>query len=207
MKFVIKGGKRLEGEVALSGSKNAATKMMVASLLTDQPVALENFPHIGDTAITAELCKSVGTSLMVGKGRIVMHTPKILENRVLQLSRKNRIPILALGPLLARTGMAEVPVLGGDKIGHRPVDLHIKALQALGAEIEETPESFIAKAPKGLHGAKIELDPNRISVGATENTILAAVLAKGETVILNAALEPEIMDIVKMLQKMGAIIE
>ena len=121
------------------------------------------------------------------------------------LSRRNRIPILALGPLLARTGEAEVPILGGDKIGPRPVDIHLEGLAKLGAQIQITKDSYHAWAPNGLHGAEIEL--RFPSVGATENIMLAAVLAKGKTVIKNAALEPEIIELMKMLQKMGAIVE
>lgn len=204
-KFLITGGKRLEGEMAPSGSKNAATKMMVASLLTDEECVLENFPQIGDTAITGELCKAVGSRIETEKNICRIQTPEILESKVTGLSRRNRLPILALGPLLARTGKAEVPILGGDEIGPRPVDIHLSSLISLGAKIEITESSFKAEAPDGLRGAKIRF--RYPSVGATENTILAAVLAKGRTVIENAAMEPEIIDLIKMLQKMGAIIE
>ncbi len=205
MRFKIKGGKPLVGEITLAGAKNAATKMMIASLLTEEPLILENFPKIGDTEITAELCGKVGTEIMWGQGRVELRTPVIKQNKVTELSRKNRLPILALGPLLARAGEAEVPILGGDKIGPRPVDLHVYALKALGAEIEATPTSYRGWAKNGLIGAPIKFP--FISVGATENAILAAVLAKGKTTISNAALEPEIVDIIKLLQKMGAIIE
>ncbi len=205
MRFTVKGGRPLRGEITLAGAKDTAPKMMIASLLTDEACTLVNFPDIGDTEITAELLRNIGSDVSVTKGVATLRTPTIKNYRVLELSRRNRIPILALGPLLARAGEAEVPILGGDKIGPRPVDLHLKALQALGAAIEVTPRSYHATAKNGLHGALVKLDFP--SVGATENTILAAVLAKGETVILNAALEPQIMSLVKMLQKMGAIIE
>ncbi len=205
MKFIVRGGKKLEGGIKLAGAKMSAPKLMIASLLTGDTCTLDNFPNIGDTAITAELLRLIGSEVEV-KGSVArITTPKIKNNRVFELSRRNRIPILALGPLLARTGEAEIPFLGGDKIGARPVNLHVKALEALGAEIEITDSSYRAKAPRGLHGAEIFLDFP--SVGATENTILAAVLAKGKTILRNAALEPEIMSLVKMLQKMGAIIE
>ncbi len=204
-KFLVRGGGSLHGEIKLAGSKNAATKMMIASLLTDEGVTLVNFPQIGDTEITAELLRNIGSEVSIRRGVATLRTPDIKNYRVTQLSRRNRIPILALGPLLARVGEAEVPVLGGDKIGHRPVDLHLKALEALGAAIKVTPTSYRASAKNGLHGGLVEL--HFPSVGATENTILAAVLAKGETIIKNAALEPEVMGLVKMLQKMGAIIE
>lgn len=205
MKFLVRGGRPLKGEVKLAGSKNAATKLMLATLLSDEPSVLSNFPDIGDTAIAAELCRDIGSEITQKGGLLAIATPDIRRNKVLALSRRNRIPILALGPLLARTGEAEVPIVGGDKIGPRPVDFHIGALRALGAEIETTPQSYAASAPHGLRGAEIKLDFP--SVGATEQVILAAVLARGETSILNAALEPEIMSLVRMLQKMGAIIE
>ncbi|MFH1759199.1 MAG: UDP-N-acetylglucosamine 1-carboxyvinyltransferase [Patescibacteria group bacterium] len=204
-KFLITGGQPLNGEIKLAGAKNAATKMMIASLLTDQKCVLENFPHIGDTEIVADLCQQVGAKIEYGDSSIKIHTPVITNHRVQSLSRKNRIPILALGPLLARVGEAEVPVLGGDKIGPRPVNLHIEALTALGAEIKTTATSYQATAKDGLRGTKIAL--NFPSVGATENVLLSAVLAKGRTIIYNAATEPEVIDLIKMLQKMGAIIE
>lgn len=205
MRFIINGGKPLKGEIRLAGAKNAATKMMIASLLSDKPCTLENFPQIGDTAITAELCRSIGSNLEYVDSSLSIATPEIKNNRVTELSRRNRLPILALGPLLARTGEAEVPVLGGDKIGPRPVDLHIEALTALGAQIQTTADSFYGRAPSGLRGAKINF--RFPSVGATENAILAAVLAKGKTVLKNCALEPEVIDLIKFLQKMGALIE
>ena len=205
MKFVIRGGKKLEGEIKLAGAKNAATKMMVASILTDEPCVLENFPDIGDVKITEELCRSIGSKIEREKNILKIQTPKILNSKVVSLSRRNRIPILALGPLLARAGEAEVPILGGDKIGPRPVDIHIDALTAMGAKIEVLGDRYMAKAPNGLKGAKIRL--RYPSVGATENTILAAVLAEGRTIIENAAKEPEVRELIKMLQKMGALIE
>lgn len=205
MKFIINGGKKLSGEVSLSGAKNAATKMMIASILTSEPCVFENFPRIGDTEITAELCEKIGTKIQWNRDVVVLETPEVKNSKVLELSRRNRLPILALGPLLARVGEAEVPILGGDKIGPRPVNFHIRALTALGAEIEVTPTSYRAKAPNGLRGAKIDFEIP--SVGATENAILGAVMAKGVTKITNAALEPEVIDLVKLLQKMGAIIE
>jgi UDP-N-acetylglucosamine 1-carboxyvinyltransferase len=202
--FVITGGNKLHGSIRVSGAKNAASKMMVASLLTDERVTLLNFPAIGEMDIVGELCAAVGSKLTHSSGKLSIHTPVIKAHAVLSLSRRNRIPILTLGPLLARCGKAEVPILGGDKIGPRPVGLHFDALEAMGANITVTETSYRAEAPNGLHGAKISFPFP--SVGATENTILAAVLAKGKTLICNAAVEPEIIDLIKMLQKMGAII-
>lgn len=205
MKFIIQGGNKLEGEIQLAGAKNAATKMMIASLLTAEECTLKNFPGIGDAEITADLCRAIGSEISRSGSVFKIKTPEIKNSKVSGLSRRNRIPILALGPLLARVGEAEVPVLGGDKIGPRPVDIHFEALKAMGAEIEIGSESYRATAKNGLHGAKIAL--RYPSVGATENSLLAAVTAKGKTVISNAATEPEIIDLIKMLQKMGAIIE
>ena len=180
--------------------------MFVASLLTEEPCIFKSVPAIGELDIVIELLKSIGSQVEIAGPTASVSTPLIKNNRVTQLSRKNRIPILALGPLLARTGEAEVPMLGGDKIGPRPVDIHLEGLSKLGAKIETTGNSFHATAPKeGLTGAEIEL--RFPSVGATENIMLAAVLAHGKTMIKNAALEPEIIDLMKLLQKMGAIIE
>ena len=204
MRFIVHGGKVLKGEIEVKGSKNAATKMMIASLLTDEECVLENFPTIGDTEITKELCEHIGATITLDKGIARLQTPSIKSHRVTQLTRRNRIPILALGPLLNRVGKAEVPVLGGDKIGARPVDIHLDGLQQLGATITSDENFFYAIAPEGLKGATIRL--RYPSVGATENIILASVLAKGRTIIHNAAVEPEIMDIILLLQKMGAII-
>src|SRR3989344_3367510 len=156
MKFIIKGGKPLRGEVTLAGAKMSAPKLMIASLLTDEPCTLTNFPNIGDTSITAELLKNIGSEIKIIGSTAKIHTPKIKNSRVHELSRKNRIPILAIGPLLVRAGEAEVPILGGDKIGPRPVNFHIQALEALGAKIKVTPTSFIATAKDGLRGAMIE---------------------------------------------------
>jgi len=204
MKFIVQGNKKLEGEIEIKGSKNAATKALIASLLTDEECVLENFPQIGDVEITFDLCRAFGSEIKQDGSVVSIKTPSIKSATASALSRKNRISILALGPLLAREGRAEVPILGGDKIGHRPVDIHLSALKSLGAEIEVSENSFIASAVNGLKGAKIQL--RYPSVGATESTILAAVLAKGKTTIKNAAIEPEIIDLIKMLQNMGAII-
>ena len=205
MKFIINGGRKLTGEIVLSGAKNAATKMMVASLLTDEMCILENCPKIGDVEITGELCREVGSKIEWQGNTLKIHTPKIINTKVLSLSRKNRIPILALGPLLNKAGEAQIPLLGGDKIGPRPVNMHIEALRAMGADISNDDHHFFARAPNGLHGANIKL--HYPSVMATENIIIAACLAHGRTVIENAAKEPEILDLISGLQKMGAIIE
>jgi len=204
-RFIINGGQQLSGEVQLTGAKNAASKMMIATLLTDEECTLKNFPQIGDTGITGELCRIFGSQLSFHDGSLTIRTPQIKNNKVTSLSWSNRIPILAIGPLLSRTGEVEVPLLGGDKIGARSVDMHLQALRQLGADIRVTASTYQATAKQGLRGARIDfLFP---SVGATENVLLASVLAKGRTIVRNAAIEPEIIDLIKMLQKMGAIIE
>lgn len=202
--FVIKGGNSLRGEVRVRGSKNAATKMMVASLLTEEPCVIENIPHSADIDITRELLLQTGSSIFFDdKGDLHIQTAKIQNAIVPQLSRRNRIPILALGPLLHRKGVAEVPVLGGCPIGHRPINFHVDALSKMGVRIERREHSYFAEA-RDIHGAEIELPYP--SVGATENVLLTAVLARGRTVLKNAALEPEILNLVEMLGDMGSSI-
>lgn len=202
--LVVTGGRQLSGTVRLAGAKNSISKLLVASLLTEEPVTLSNVPQSGETDIVVELCRRIGSRVEREGSTIRISTPEVRNPQVLELSRKNRIPILALGPLLARVGMAEVPLLGGDYLGHRPVNFHIAALAELGAVVEVTDSSYRARTD-GLRGGRIAIPYP--SVGATENAILAAVKARGETIIANAATEPEVIDMVKMLQNMGALIE
>lgn len=201
--FIIQGGKPLAGEVKIHGSKNAATKLIVASLLTDEPCVIGNAPLSADMEITAELCEKIGSRVSIDRDehKVKIHTPEILHPIVPELSRKNRIPILALGPLLHRMGYAEVPVLGGCPIGHRPINFHVEALTKMGIAIERRAQSYFARTSE-IHGAEIEFPFP--SVGATENVILAAARARGRTVIKNAAVEPEIFNLVQMLRWMGA---
>jgi UDP-N-acetylglucosamine 1-carboxyvinyltransferase len=222
-KLIIKGGKKLEGSVRVKGAKNAIGKMLMASLLTEEEVVLKNVPNNQETEIAIEICSQIGSEIEREGDIVRARTPKIKNSRVTELTRRNRIPILALGPLLARVGEGEIPFAGstiqpgsvaelqaavsktgGDKIGARPVDFHIASLQKLGAEVEVKESTIFAKTTK-LTGANIILPYP--SVGATENTVLASVLAEGNTTIKNAATEPEITDMIKFLQKMGAIIE
>lgn len=202
--LTITGGKPLTGEISVSGAKNAATKMMIAALLTDEPVTLSNVPEIGDVDITKEILDTVGAQLEKENDTLCIHTPEITNTSVKQLSRKNRISVLALSPLLHRAGTAEVPILDGDRIGPRPVNFHIQSLEQMGAIVTNDDTGFYARTAQ-LHGASIALPYP--SVGATENILLAAVLADGRTRIENAATEPEILDLIKLLQQMGAIIE
>ncbi len=201
---MIEGGAPLKGEVTVPGAKNAATKELVACLLTEDPVTLRNVPQIGDVDVTLDMLRALGVGVSV-EGDIVTVDAGTLQTGHVeeQQRRKNRIPILLFGPLLHRFGEALIPALGGCKIGARPVNFHLEALEKMGAEIDCTEEGYRARAKK-LHGAVIDLPFP--SVGATENIMLAAVLAEGTTIIKNAAVEPEIVDLASMLQAMGAII-
>ncbi len=201
--FVIRGGQPLEGTVSMRGSKNAASKMMLASLLTSEPCVIENIPFSLEITLAGELCERVGSGVVFDKKMhsCTLRASSITTSRIPELSRRNRIPILAFGPLLHRTGQAEVPFLGGDPIGHRPVDFHLDALNRLGVRIERREFSYYAEADE-IHGAEVDLPFP--SVGATENILLTAVRARGRTVIRNAAVEPEVMNLVEMLNSMGA---
>lgn len=202
--YQVQGGVPLHGTVRLSGAKNAASKILLATMLSPESSVIDNVPLLGETDIAAELIEQFGGRVVRDGHRWNVTTASIHQPRITALSRKNRLPILTLGILLNRTGEAEVPVLGGDAIGPRPVDFHVAALREMGATIEVSPTSFRATA-KRLHGTTISLPYP--SVGATESIALAAVLAEGRTVLKNAAVEPEVMDLLQMLQTMGAIIE
>ncbi len=206
----IRGGKPLQGHIRASGAKNAMTKLLVASLLSDRKCTFYNVPNIGDVEITVNLCKEIGSEVKWDKEKRILEisTSELKTTYIPQkYSGANRIPILMIGALLGRTDQdIIVPTIGGDLIGNRPIDLHIHALQKLGAKIEyremKKEGAYFAQAHQGLTGAVITL--NYPSVGATENTILAAVRAKGTTLIKNAAIEPEIIDLILFLQKLGA---
>ena len=203
----IKGGERLSGEIKISGAKNSAIKLMVVCLLTDEPVRLTNMPQLRDTRFLADLLETFGATVETPEPDVmVLHCPQLTSTTAsYDLVRKMRASFNVLGPLLARAGEAKVSLPGGCAIGARPVDLHLKALQALGAEIELDEGYVLAKAPGGLKGAEITFP--FVSVGATEHAMMAAVLAKGTTVLANAAREPEIKDLADCLCAMGAKIE
>ena len=211
----IRGGRPLRGEIAVSGSKNAALPLMAACLLTDETLSLGNLPHLNDITTLANLLVQHGVAIhMNGHAANGGHAGRVLEmtaGRITstrapyELVRKMRASVLVLGPLLAREGQAEVSLPGGCAIGARPVDLHLKGLRELGADIDLSDGYVKAAAPDGLHGAKVVFPT--VSVGATENLMMAATLAKGETTLLNAAREPEIVDLAECLQAMGADIE
>lgn len=208
----IKGGVPLEGRVKAAGAKNAVTKMLVASLLSDKKCIFYNVPNIAEVEVTVDLCREIGSEIVWNRseGIIETQTRELKTAYVPQrFSGSNRIPILMIGALLGRTEEdIIVPTAGGCRIGKRPIDFHITALEKLGACIEyremKKEGAYFAHAHNGLRGAIIQL--SYPSVGATENTILAASRAKGTTVIKNAAIEPEIIDLILFLQKMGVII-
>jgi UDP-N-acetylglucosamine 1-carboxyvinyltransferase len=207
-RIAIKGGDGgLSGSIPISGAKNSAIKLMTASLLTDEPIRLTNMPRLADTRFLGRLLQRLGAEVIESEGEggqeTRLHTPEIVSAFAsYDLVRQMRASFNVLGPLIARTGHAKVSLPGGCTIGARPVDLHLKALEALGARIELNEGYVYAQAPRGLVGAHIDFPI--ASVGATEHTLLAAVLATGETVITNAAREPEIADLADCLNAMGA---
>ncbi|MEI8301248.1 MAG: UDP-N-acetylglucosamine 1-carboxyvinyltransferase [Chlamydiota bacterium] len=208
--LIVKGGNPLQGQIKAAGAKNAITKMLVASLMSDKKCIFYNVPDILEVATTVELCQQIGSHIEWDKasGTLIIQTKTLTSSYIPQkFSGKNRIPILMIGVLLGR--QAEdviVPTAGGCNIGKRPVDFHIHALEKLGATIEyrkmQKEGAYFAHAHEGLRGASITLPYP--SVGATENTLLAACRAKGKTIIHNAAVEPEIIDLILFLQKLGA---
>jgi UDP-N-acetylglucosamine 1-carboxyvinyltransferase len=206
--ILVKGGAELRGEIPIAGAKNACLALMPATLLSDEPLTLTNAPRLSDIRTMTQLLQSLGAEVSsLQDGRVLALSSHDLTSKVADydIVRKMRASILVLGPLVSRYGEAVVSLPGGCAIGARPVDLHLKALEALGAELDLREGYVHAKAPGGLRGAVIEFP--FVSVGATENALMAAVLAKGTTEIRNAAREPEIVDLAACLSKMGARIE
>jgi UDP-N-acetylglucosamine 1-carboxyvinyltransferase len=206
-RIAIEGGTPLFGDIPVSGAKNSAIKLMAASLLTSEPVRLTNMPRLADTRLLGRLLTRFGTQITESDGldgqETLLHTPEITSAFApYDLVRQMRASFNVLGPLIARTGHAKVSLPGGCTIGARPVDLHLKALEALGAHIDMHEGYVFAQAPRGLKGAEIEFP--FVSVGATEHALMAAVLAHGTTVLKNAACEPEISDLAECLNAMGA---
>jgi UDP-N-acetylglucosamine 1-carboxyvinyltransferase len=205
-KIVINGGEPLNGDVWISGAKNAVLPILAACLLADEPVTIGNVPHLHDVTTTMELLGQMGVELIIDE-RMKIHVDPRPANRYFapyDLVKTMRASILVLGPLVARFGEADVSLPGGCAIGSRPVDLHLKGLQALGAEVW-VENGYIKARAKRLKGAHIHLD--LVTVTGTENIMMAAVLAQGTTVIENAAQEPEVIDLANCLNAMGAKIE
>ncbi|MBR9653071.1 UDP-N-acetylglucosamine 1-carboxyvinyltransferase [Thalassovita aquimarina] len=206
--IIVTGNGPLKGQIPIAGAKNACLTLMPATLLSEEPLTLTNAPRLSDIKTMTELLQSLGaevTSMQDGQVQAMSSHNLSTTRAEYDIVRKMRASNLVLGPLLAREHHAEVSLPGGCAIGARPMDLHITALEAMGAEIELKDGYLHAKAPGGLKGAVHEL--RFASVGATENVVMAATLAKGTTVLKNAAREPEIVDLVHCLRKMGAQIE
>ncbi len=199
--FKIQGGYQLKGEVEINGAKNAILPIMIAALLTKEPLELSNISYLSDVNTLSDLLKSMGMKIKSKKNSLILTADKITNFHAdYNFVSKMRASFWVLGPLLARFGEAEVSLPGGCAIGTRPVDLYLNALKEMGAEIKVENGYVCAKGP--LHGADIFFP--KVSVGATHNTIMAAVLTKGTTTIHNPALEPEVMDLIDVLVKMGA---
>ncbi len=205
----VNGGSPLHGEISVRGAKNLVPKAMVAAVLGTTPSRLRNVPDISDVGIVTELLELHGVRVSVGaeRGELVFDPAGLEAADVTAVgahARSSRIPVLLCGPLLHRLGHAFIPDLGGCHIGDRPIDFHLEALRSFGAVVERRPDGLYLEAPRRLRGTQIELPYP--SVGATEQVLLTAVLAEGVTVLRNAATEPEIVDLIAVLQKMGAII-
>jgi len=208
-KFVIRGGEPLLGTVRVSGAKNAALPCMAAALLTDQPVILENVPQVRDIQTTRNLLTAMGAEVELGYGRAQHRTSIHCANLAspeasYELVKTMRASTLVLGPLLARCGRARVSLPGGCAIGSRPIDLHIKGLEQLGAKIKQE-HGYVEASTDRLRGTEIVFD--KITVTGTEDLLMAASLAEGETLLQNCAREPEVADLAALLNKMGAKIE
>ncbi|HHS88962.1 MAG TPA: UDP-N-acetylglucosamine 1-carboxyvinyltransferase [Rhodobacteraceae bacterium] len=206
--IVVKGNGPLNGKIPVAGAKNACLGLMPATLLTDEPLTLTNVPRLADIDTAIQLLRSLGVEASsLQDGQVLALSSLGADNPLAHydIVRKMRASNLVLGPLLARHGQAVVSLPGGCAIGARPMDIHISGLEALGAQIELKDGYLHARAPKGLKGAKVEF--RFASVGATENVMMAAVTAKGTTVITNAAREPEIVDLAQCLSSMGAQID
>ncbi len=201
-RFLVSGGARLEGEVSVGGAKNSVLKLMAASLLAEGTTVLTNVPDILDVTIMGEVLRRLGCEVVRGPATVSITVPAVPGSETdYELVRRIRASIAVLGPLVARCGQARVALPGGDAIGSRGLDMHVAGLVKLGASITSEHGHLVATAPR-LTGASVWLDFP--SVGATENLLMAAALAKGTTVIDNAAREPEIVDLCSMLQQMGA---
>ena len=208
-KFVIRGGDPLLGTIRVSGAKNAALPAMAAALLTEEPVILENIPQVRDIETTRKLLSAMGAEVELGYGRAQHRTTLCCRNLAspeasYELVKTMRASTLVLGPLLARCGHARVSLPGGCAIGARPIDLHIKGLEQLGAKITQE-HGYVEASAERLKGARIVFD--RITVTGTEDLLMAATLADGETILQNCAREPEVADLAALLNKMGAHIE
>jgi UDP-N-acetylglucosamine 1-carboxyvinyltransferase len=202
-KLLIRGGNPLHGEVRIAGAKNAALPILAATLLADGPMTVSNVPHLNDITTTMGLLGGMGVTLVVDERMNIESNTSSIENfsAPYEMVKTMRASILVLGPLLTRFGEADVSLPGGCAIGSRPVNLHIDGLRAMGADIK-VENGYIRARCERLHGARIVMD--LVTVTGTENLLMAATLAKGTTIIENAAREPEVVDLADCLNKMGA---
>ncbi|HHH51623.1 MAG TPA: UDP-N-acetylglucosamine 1-carboxyvinyltransferase, partial [Campylobacterales bacterium] len=198
----IQGGKKLQGSITISGAKNAALPIIAATILSDKPVKLTNLPNVVDIRTLLKLLVMLGGEVEHNNTEAIINNGTINSTKaVYEIVSQMRASILVLGPLLARFGECEVSLPGGCAIGQRPIDLHLKALEAMGATIEIKGGYVRAVAPNGLKGAKIVFD--KITVGGTENIVMAAALAHGTTTIINSAKEPEVVQLCEMIRDAG----
>jgi UDP-N-acetylglucosamine 1-carboxyvinyltransferase len=205
-RFVIRGGRPLQGEIRTNGAKNSALPALAACLLTGDPVVLHRIPNVRDIVTMLQLMRSIGADIQSSEGGLRVHASGSLTPEApYELVKTMRASSLVLGPLIARTGRARVSLPGGCAIGARPINLHLAGLVHLGAEIHQEHGYVEARAPRGLVGCDFTFD--RISVTGTEDLLMAAVLARGDTVLRNAAREPEVTDLADLLSRMGARIE
>jgi UDP-N-acetylglucosamine 1-carboxyvinyltransferase len=205
-KLEVFGANKLKGQIKISGSKNASLPILAATLLSNKKIYLKNLPQVRDIETMLTLLQSLGSKIKINKNETIIDNRMQKKNFAsYSLVKTMRAGILVLGPLLAKFGSAKVSLPGGCAIGTRPIDIHLKALSKLGVKYKINQGYVIAKAPKGLKGNNISFQ--KISVGATENLIIAACLAKGSTILSNCAIEPEIKDLVNFLNKMGCKIK
>ena len=203
-KLEIKGGRKISGTIIVSGSKNATLPILAATILTNKKVIIKNIPIVKDVETMAELLSTIGSAVKfdIKKKKIEIFNKKPLKTTApYRLLRTMRAGVLVLGPLLAKYRIAKVSLPGGCAIGSRPIDIHLDALKKMGAKIKIKDGYILASAKKGLKGCIIKFP--KISVGATENILIAACFAKGETKLRNCALEPEIVDLINFLKKLG----
>jgi len=205
--LVIEGRRALRGSVTAAGNKNAALPMLAATLLSEEPVELSNVPGIRDVQTMSSLLCDVGATVeSLGPGRVAVHAREIVNTAPSPtLCASMRASFLLVAPLLVRRGRADLPAPGGDRIGRRPLDTHVRAFEQFGADVEVLPDRYVFRAPRGLHGAEVFL--REMSVMATENAVMAAALARGESVLWNAASEPHVQDLCHLLVAMGARID
>ena len=207
-KFLIKGPCKLKGQINISGSKNAALPILAATLLFDKPVTIQNLPRVSDINTMLNLLRSLGSKIQLSKNKKTVKISKTNRPKTFasySLVKTMRAGILVLGPLLAKFKKAQCSLPGGCNLGLRPIDMHLKALMKLGASYKIKQGYVFAKSKNGMKGNEIKF--SKISVGATENTIIAACLSKGKTVLKNCAIEPEIKDLTKFLKNAGSKIK